>query len=91
MSTERPDFAVPATTAGGGERYSQELSRSLSLRGNILITLSSVTPASSVFIIIPSVLAAVGGASFLAFIAAGIVGVFMAFCYAELSSAFPLA
>ncbi|MBN9620321.1 MAG: APC family permease, partial [Actinobacteria bacterium] len=71
--------------------YKQELSRSLSLRGNILITLSSVTPASSVFIIIPAVIAAVGGASFVAFLASAFVGIFMAYCYAELSSAFPIA
>jgi len=44
-----------------------------------------------VFIIIPAVLAAVGGASFVAFIAAALVGIFMAFCYGELSSAFPIA
>jgi amino acid transporter len=78
-------------TTGPVARYEQELSRSLSLRGNVLITLSSVTPASSVFIIIPSVLAAVAGASFVAFVAAAVVGVFMAYCYAELSSAFPIA
>jgi len=86
----QPAVPPPAATAGSGQ-YAQELSRSLTLRGNVLITLSSVTPASSVFIIIPSVLAAVGGASFLAFVAAAVVGVFMAFCYAELSSAFPIA
>lgn len=73
------------------EQYRQELSRSLSLRGNVLITLSAVTPASSVFIIIPAVLVAVGGASFVAFLAAAVVGVFMALCYAELASAFPIA
>jgi amino acid transporter len=81
---------VKASDASGA-RYEQELSRSLSLRGNVLITLSSVTPASSVFIIIPAVLAAVGGASFVAFIASAVVGIFMAYCYAELSSAFPIA
>ncbi len=80
-----------SAAAAGGDQYAQELSRSLTLRGNILITLSSVTPASSVFIIIPAVLAAVGGASFVAFVAAAIVGIFMAFCYGELSSAFPIA
>lgn len=82
--------AKPAARADQGS-YTQELSRSLSLGGNILITLSAVTPASSVFIIIPSVLAAVGGASFLAFLASAFVGIFMAFCYAELASAFPIA
>jgi amino acid transporter len=82
--------SVARATPGPGE-YRQELSRSLTLRGNILITLSAVTPASSVFIIIPAVLAAVGGASFVAFLAAAFVGVFMAFCYAELASAYPIA
>lgn len=78
------------TTSGETEHYRQELSRSLSLRGNVLITLSAVTPASSVFIIIPTVLLTVGGASFLAFLAAAVLGIFMAMCYAELSSAFPI-
>lgn len=85
------DGITSTSTSGEEARYQQELSRSLSLRGNVLITLSSVTPASSVFIIIPAVLAAVGGASFLAFLAAAVVGILMAFCYAELSSAYPIA
>lgn len=79
------------TPAEHGERYEQQLSRSLTLRGNVLITLSSVTPASSVFIIIPTVIAAVGGASFLAFLLAAGVAACMALCYAELASAFPIA
>lgn len=83
---------VPDTAAQPARgQYEQELSRSLSLRGNVLITLSAVTPASSVFIIIPAVLVAIGGASFIAFAVAAVVGIFMAFCYAELSSAFPIA
>jgi amino acid transporter len=79
------------TPSVSAEQYRQELSRSLSLRGNVLITLSAVTPASSVFIIIPAVLVAIGGASFVAFLAAALVGVCMALCYAELASAFPIA
>ena len=46
---------------------------------------------SSVFIIVPVALVAVGSGSFLAFVFAAIVGVFMAFCWAELSAAFPIA
>ena len=87
MTTQRQTPHAAAETG----HYEQQLSRSLSLRGNILITLSSVTPASSVFIIIPAILLTIGGASFIALGAAAIVGVFMAYCYAELSSAFPLA
>lgn len=82
---------TPIAPSVDGGAYTQELSRSLSLGGNILITLSAVTPASSVFIIIPAVLAAVGGASFVAFLASAFVGILMAFCYAELASAFPIA
>lgn len=75
----------------GEHHYKQELSRSISVLGNIFITLSGVTPAASVFIIAPVALAAAGSGSFLAFIFAAIVGVLMAFCWAELSAAFPIA
>jgi amino acid transporter len=78
--------AAPTGTA----KYSQELSRSLSLKENILITLSAVSPASSVFIIMPSVITGVGGASAIAFGIAALVGIVVGLCYAELSSAFPV-
>jgi len=92
------DAFVPAEKAGvreaappGGEVYEQELSRSLRVLGNVMITLSSITPASSVFIIIPLILVTVGTGSFLALVFAAIVGVFMAFCWGELCAAFPIA
>lgn len=92
------DLAAAAQGAGGKTpgvepapaKYQQDLSRSLTFRENILITLSSVTPASSVFIIIPAVITGVGGASALALGIAAVVGVTVALCYAELSSAFPI-
>lgn len=71
--------------------YKQELSRELTLRQNILITLSAVTPASSVFIILPSILAGLGGASVSAMVLAGIGALFVGMCYAELSSRYPIA
>lgn len=74
-----------------GERYEQELSRSLRVVGNVMITLSSITPASSVFIIIPAILLGVGTGSFLALAFAALVGVFMAFCWGELCAAYPIA
>ncbi|MEU0937516.1 hypothetical protein [Embleya sp. NPDC005971] len=64
--------------------YAQDLSRSLGLRENMFITLSSVTPASRVFIILPSVISGLGvGAAALAFALAAVAGMLMAFCYAE--------
>jgi amino acid transporter len=84
-SVEHTRTASPP--AGGS--YRQELSRSLSFKENVLITLSAVTPASSVFIIVPSVIQQTGGASVTAFLLAAVAGIFMAFCYAELSSRYP--
>jgi amino acid transporter len=85
--------ASVAAAVGAPEaaRYEQDLSRSIGILGNVFITLSGVTPASSVFIIVPVALVAAGSGSFLAFVFAAIVGVFMAFCWGELSAAFPIA
>lgn len=66
------------------------LHRGLKVLGTLFITLSAITPASSVFIIVPGVITAAGTGAFLAFVAAGVVGIFMAFVYAELASAYPL-
>jgi amino acid transporter len=71
-------------------RYRGELSRSLSVRDNVLITLSGITPASSLFVIAPAVISGVGGAAVLSYSIAAFVGVAVALCYAELSSAFPI-
>lgn len=66
------------------------LRRGLRTIGALLIVLSAITPASSVFIIAPGVLSQAGTGAFLSYAAAGVVGIFMAFVYAELSSAYPL-
>ncbi|WP_054311523.1 APC family permease [Mesorhizobium sp. 1M-11] len=67
------------------------LDRALNGLGTLMIVLSAVTPASSVFIIVPGVIALAGTGSFLSFFFAAIIGLFMAFVYAELSSAYPTA
>src|SRR5262252_7832958 len=92
-TTSGPAGAGMEAAAGATEtaRYEQDLSRSIGILGNVFITLSGVTPASSVFIIVPVALVAVGSGSFLSYVFAAIVGVFMAFCWAELSAAFPIA
>lgn len=68
----------------------KSLNRSMKMFGTLLITLSAITPASSVFIIAPSVVQQAGTGAFISFIAAAIVGVLTALVYAELSSAYPL-
>jgi amino acid transporter len=84
------DISAEPTEVTREDRYQQELSREISPLGNVFITLSSVTPASSVFIIVPAIIATAGTGSFLAMVFAAIIGVFMAFCWAELSAAFPI-
>ncbi|GEM_PF-97160 len=88
VAVARAEHAIEGHAHG---RYKQELSRSIGVLGNILITLSGVTPAASVFIIAPVALVAAGSGSFWSFVFAAIVGVLMAFCWAELGAAFPIA
>src|SRR6516162_8948661 len=83
--------AEAAVGAPEAARYEQDLSRSIGILGNVFITLSGVTPASSVFIIAPVALVAAGSGSFLAFVFAAIICVLMALCWAELSAAYPIA
>ncbi len=64
--------------------------RSMKMIGCLLITLSSVTPASSMFIIVPGIVAQAGTGALLSFVAAAFVSLLIAYVYAELASAFPL-
>ena len=84
MKTAEQGTIAPAIAGSHGN-----LKRSMKLLGTLLITVSAITPASSVFIIAPGVIQQAGSGAFLAFVAAAVVGIFMAYVYAELSSAFP--
>ena len=66
------------------------LKRSLSRLGCLLITVSNVTPAASIFIMGQDVIRQAGTGAMLCFLAAGLLGLATAYVYAELSSAFPL-
>ncbi|HXQ11074.1 MAG TPA: APC family permease [Caulobacteraceae bacterium] len=64
--------------------------RSMHRLGNLLITLSAITPAASVFIMGSDVIKQAGTGAVICFAAAALLGLLTAFVYAELSSAFPL-
>src|SRR6478609_1058190 len=84
-----PNGALP--TSAEVERAEQpRLARRLGVGGNVLITLSSISPASSVFILGGAALASYGTGVFWAFIIAGVVSILIAFCYGELASAYPV-
>jgi amino acid transporter len=67
------------------------LQRTLRIPETTLLTLSLIAPASSIFAFAPIVFTQAGSGAFLSFIAAAGVSLLIAFVYAELSSAFPLA
>ena len=67
------------------------LKRSMRVIGTLLLTLSAVTPASSVFVIVPGVITQAGSGAFLSMAAAAILAIPIAYVYSELASAFPIA
>ncbi len=67
------------------------LSRRLGSAGVLFLTLSATTPASSVYIVMPGMLAGAGSGALLALLIAGVVCTATAYVYAELSSAWPVA
>jgi amino acid transporter len=68
-----------------------KLRRNIALIGAILLTLSAITPASSMFIIIPGVIKQAGTGVIFSLAIAALIGLIMCFVYGELASAFPSA
>lgn len=81
------DAVAPVDGAGG---QPSGLKRSMGLFGVLMITLSAISPASSVFIIVPGIFATGGSGALIAMAVGALVGLCMSFVYAELASAFPL-
>ncbi|MEH3140980.1 MAG: APC family permease [Mycobacterium kyogaense] len=81
----------PGVTGQPPATYDGVLSRSLGVGGNVLITLSGISPASSVFVLGGAALAAYGTGVFWGFAIAGVISVLIALCYAELASRHPVA
>ena len=67
------------------------LKRSMRVMGVLLLTLSGVTPASSVFIGVPEVISEAGTGALISMIIGALLAAPIACVYAELSSAFPIA
>lgn len=68
-----------------------QLKGSLGIMDVVMITVSGVTPASSIFVIAPFAIQSAGSGSFLSFIFAGLIAAALALCYAELGAAHPSA
>ncbi|MGW4895752.1 APC family permease [Kitasatospora sp. NPDC004240] len=88
--TLRPPRAVAPATAVEGAAP-QKLKRSIGVVGGTLLTLSCVTPASTLFVIVPDLFASIGSATALAIAIGSVLCIAVAFCYSELGTLIPSA
>ncbi|OQQ16433.1 amino acid permease [Streptomyces sp. M41(2017)] len=89
--TLRPvETAVPAAapTATGNPH---KLKRSIGIVGGTLLTLSCVTPASTLFVVVPDLFSSLGTATALTIAIGSLLCIAVAFCYSELGTLIPSA
>ncbi|WP_441246064.1 APC family permease [Kitasatospora sp. McL0602] len=89
--TLRPPLAVAPTAAPGTTEAPRKLSRSLGVVGGTLLTLSCVTPASSLFVIVPTLFNTLGTATAMSIAIGAVLCIAVAFCYSELGTLVPSA
>ncbi|MDH6113190.1 amino acid transporter [Kitasatospora sp. MAP12-15] len=88
--TLRPPASAPAVTVSTVDAPRQ-LKRSLGVVGGTLLTLSCVTPASSLFVLVPTLFNNLGTATALTIAIGAVICVAVAFCYSELGTLIPSA
>ncbi|GAA1991709.1 APC family permease [Kitasatospora viridis] len=88
--TLRPPATTPAVTVSTAEAP-RKLARSLGVVGGTLLTLSCVTPASSLFVLVPGLFNTLGTATAMTIGIGAIICVAVAFAYSELGTLIPSA
>ncbi|MFJ5235000.1 APC family permease [Kitasatospora sp. NPDC088391] len=84
-----PQAASPVP--GAAADSPKKLARSLGVVGGTLLTLSCVTPASSLFVIVPDLFADLGTYTLMAIAIGSVICIAVAFCYSELGTLVPSA
>ncbi|WP_328666126.1 APC family permease [Streptomyces sp. NBC_00322] len=82
---------APAGTDSGGQDGPHTLKRSIGVVGGTLLTLSCVTPASTLFVVVPDLFASLGTATALTIAIGSLLCIAVAFCYSELGTLIPSA
>ncbi|MEU6252191.1 APC family permease [Streptomyces sp. NPDC047043] len=86
--TLRPvDTAVPEAP----DSSPTQLKRSIGVVGGTLLTLSCVTPASTLFVVVPDLFGSLGTATALTIAIGSVLCIAVAFCYSELGTLIPSA
>ncbi|MFJ6543553.1 APC family permease [Streptomyces sp. NPDC091385] len=80
-----------AATPGQPADSPQKLKRSIGVVGGTLLTLSCVTPASTLFVVVPDLFGTLGTATALTIAIGSLLCIAVAFCYAELGTLIPSA
>ncbi|MFF1902782.1 APC family permease [Kitasatospora sp. NPDC058218] len=81
----------PPQPAGPPRPAVEALPRSLGVFGGVLLTLSCVTPASSLFIVVPPLLMSQGSGAVISLLLAAVLSLGVGLCYAELGTLVPSA
>ncbi|MEU2588933.1 APC family permease [Streptomyces avermitilis] len=84
---ETPVLDVGPLTSDGP----QKLKRSIGIVGGTLLTLSCVTPASTLFVVVPDLFGSLGTATALTIAIGSLLCIAVAFCYSELGTLVPSA
>ncbi|WP_406301417.1 APC family permease [Streptomyces sp. NBC_00885] len=89
----QPLTAAPAPAApdSSGQDGPHTLKRSIGVVGGTLLTLSCVTPASTLFVVVPDLFASLGTATALTIAIGSLLCIAVAFCYSELGTLIPSA
>ncbi|MEZ0070132.1 amino acid transporter [Streptacidiphilus sp. MAP12-20] len=87
----RPDDGIADSAPSIEAAEPQKLKRSIGVVGGTLLTLSCLTPASSLFVIVPASFATLGTGTALTLVIAIVLCVGVAWCYSELGTLVPSA
>lgn len=84
-------LSAPQALAPSTEPTPQKLRRSIGVVGATLLTLSCVTPASTLFVVVPDLLSTLGTFTALTIAIGSLLCIGVAFCYSELGTLIPSA
>ena len=83
--------AAVSEAPSDSSRSPRQLKRSIGIVGGTLLTLSCVTPASTLFVVVPDLFGSLGTATALTIAIGSVLCVAVAFCYSELGTLIPSA
>ncbi|MFD7477930.1 APC family permease [Streptomyces sp. NPDC059837] len=89
--TLRPVEAAAPEADPSASGSPQKLKRSIGIVGGTLLTLSCVTPASTLFVVVPDLFSSLGTATALTIAIGSLLCIAVAFCYSELGTLIPSA